>query len=169
MIELFTSITVPISKINRVSEVISDPLVEKKLLHAQDPVSGTRITLAPPPNMTPVSKRVATSSFHFRPVSERAISRFMAKHSVILTMNWLGSRRRVLYRSADFGLRKWEIAECGEVEIGGRGEKKGTRAHRGVGVTSLKRSVRMNEDYSEFKGRMWEKKKLRMRRWEFGG
>ena len=33
--------------------MISDPLVEKKLLHAQDPVSGTRITLAPPPNMTP--------------------------------------------------------------------------------------------------------------------
>jgi formyl-CoA transferase len=53
LIELFTSITVPISKINRVAEVISDPLVEKKLLHAQDPVSGTRITLAPPPNMTP--------------------------------------------------------------------------------------------------------------------
>ncbi|MCP4628296.1 MAG: CoA transferase [bacterium] len=53
LIELFTSITVPISKINQVAEVISDPLVEKKLLHAQDPVSGTRITLAPPPNMTP--------------------------------------------------------------------------------------------------------------------
>ena len=53
LIELFTSITVPISKINRVAEVISDPLVEKKLLHAQDPVTGTRITLAPPPNMTP--------------------------------------------------------------------------------------------------------------------
>jgi crotonobetainyl-CoA:carnitine CoA-transferase CaiB-like acyl-CoA transferase len=53
LIDLFTAITVPISKINPVSEVISDPLVEKKLLHAQDPVSGTRITLAPPPNMTP--------------------------------------------------------------------------------------------------------------------
>jgi formyl-CoA transferase len=53
LIELFTSITVPISKINRVSEVISDPLVEKNLLHAQDPVTGIRITLAPPPNMTP--------------------------------------------------------------------------------------------------------------------
>jgi len=53
LIDLFTSITVPISKINTVGEVVSDPLVEKKLLHAQDPVSGTRITLAPPPNMTP--------------------------------------------------------------------------------------------------------------------
>ncbi len=53
LIELFTAITVPISKINTVAEVVSDPLVEKRLLHAQDPVSGTRITLAPPPNMTP--------------------------------------------------------------------------------------------------------------------
>jgi crotonobetainyl-CoA:carnitine CoA-transferase CaiB-like acyl-CoA transferase len=53
LIELFTSITVPISKIQTVTEVISDPLVARKLLHAEDPVTGTRITLAPPPNMTP--------------------------------------------------------------------------------------------------------------------
>jgi formyl-CoA transferase len=53
LIDLFTAITVPVSKINTVREVISDPLVVKKLLHAHDPVSGTRITLAPPPNMTP--------------------------------------------------------------------------------------------------------------------
>jgi formyl-CoA transferase len=53
LIELFTSITVPISKINTVSEVITDPLVENRLLYSQDPVTGTRITLAPPPNMTP--------------------------------------------------------------------------------------------------------------------
>ena len=52
LIDLFTSITVPVSKIQTVAEVIADPLVEKKLLYAQDPVSGTRITLAPPPNMT---------------------------------------------------------------------------------------------------------------------
>ena len=52
LIGLFTSITVPVSKIQTVAEVIADPLVEKKLLYAQDPVSGTRITLAPPPNMT---------------------------------------------------------------------------------------------------------------------
>jgi len=56
LIDLFTAITVPISKINTVAEVVSDPLVEKRLLHAQDPVSGTRITLAPPPNMTPFLK-----------------------------------------------------------------------------------------------------------------
>ena len=53
LIDLFTSITVPVSKIQTVTEVIADPLVQKRLLHAQDPVSGTRITLAPPPNMTP--------------------------------------------------------------------------------------------------------------------
>ena len=53
LIDLFTSITVPVSKIKTVPEVIADPLVEKKLLYAQDPVSGTEITLAPPPNMTP--------------------------------------------------------------------------------------------------------------------
>ena len=53
LIELFTSITVPISKIKTVSEVIEDPLVDKKLLFSQDSVTGKRITLAPPPNMTP--------------------------------------------------------------------------------------------------------------------
>jgi formyl-CoA transferase len=53
LIDLFTSITVPVSKIQTITEVIADPLVEKRLLFAKDPVSGTRITLAPPPNMTP--------------------------------------------------------------------------------------------------------------------
>jgi formyl-CoA transferase len=53
LIELFTSITVPISKIKTVDEVIEDPLVERRLLYSQDPVTGKRITLAPPPNMTP--------------------------------------------------------------------------------------------------------------------
>jgi formyl-CoA transferase len=53
LITLFTSITVPVSKIQTISEVIADPLVARRLLYAQDPVSGTRITLAPPPNMTP--------------------------------------------------------------------------------------------------------------------
>jgi formyl-CoA transferase len=52
LIELFSAINVPISKIKPVDEVIKDPLVERRLLHAQDPATGTRITLAPPPNMT---------------------------------------------------------------------------------------------------------------------
>jgi len=53
LIELFTAITVPISRIKPVNDVIKDPLVERRLLYAQDPATGTRITLAPPPNMTP--------------------------------------------------------------------------------------------------------------------
>ncbi len=50
--DLFNSITVPISKIKTIPEVIADPLVEKRLLSAEDPVTGSRITLAPPPNMS---------------------------------------------------------------------------------------------------------------------
>jgi formyl-CoA transferase len=53
LIDLFKSITVPVSKIQTVPEVIADPLVERRLLSAEDPVSGTRLTLAPAPNMTP--------------------------------------------------------------------------------------------------------------------
>ena len=52
LIELFTSITVPISKIKTIPEVIEDPLVSSKLLTAKDPVSGREIMLAPPPNQT---------------------------------------------------------------------------------------------------------------------
>ena len=53
LIELFTSITVPISKIKNVNAVVEDPLVAKRILSSTDPVSGTKLTLAPPPNMTP--------------------------------------------------------------------------------------------------------------------
>jgi crotonobetainyl-CoA:carnitine CoA-transferase CaiB-like acyl-CoA transferase len=47
-----SAITVPISKIQSVEEVIKEPLVKRRLLFAEDPVTGMRITLAPPPNMT---------------------------------------------------------------------------------------------------------------------
>jgi len=57
LIELFNSITVPVSKIKSIPEVIADPLVSKKLLTATDPVTGKQITLAPPPNMTPFLKK----------------------------------------------------------------------------------------------------------------
>ena len=53
LIEWFNRITVPISEINAVCEVIDDPLVQRRLLHAQDEATGTRITLAPPPYRTP--------------------------------------------------------------------------------------------------------------------
>ena len=53
LIELFTSITVPISKIKTVNEVVEDPLVARRILSSKDPKTGTKLTLAPPPNMTP--------------------------------------------------------------------------------------------------------------------
>lgn len=53
LIELFNSITVPISKIKNVNDVVEDSLVAKKILTSTDPETGTKITLAPPPNMTP--------------------------------------------------------------------------------------------------------------------
>jgi crotonobetainyl-CoA:carnitine CoA-transferase CaiB-like acyl-CoA transferase len=53
LIELFNSITVPISKIKNVNEVVEDPLVAKRILTSTDPKTGQKITLAPPPNMTP--------------------------------------------------------------------------------------------------------------------
>jgi crotonobetainyl-CoA:carnitine CoA-transferase CaiB-like acyl-CoA transferase len=52
LIEFFTSITVPVSKIQSVSETIADPLVQRRLVSTQDPKTKTSITLAPPPNMT---------------------------------------------------------------------------------------------------------------------
>jgi formyl-CoA transferase len=57
LLELFNAITVPISKIKSVPEVIEDPLVARRLLHATDAVTGTRITLAPPPYTTPYLER----------------------------------------------------------------------------------------------------------------
>ncbi len=53
LIELFQSITLPVSKINTMEEVIADPLVERRLLSTVDPVSGTEVTLAPAPSGTP--------------------------------------------------------------------------------------------------------------------
>jgi len=53
LIDLFNSLTLPISKIKTIPEVIADPLVERRILYSQDPVTGKKITLPPPPNMTP--------------------------------------------------------------------------------------------------------------------
>jgi formyl-CoA transferase len=54
LIDLLTSITVPVSKINLIKDVIADPLVERRLLSSKDPRTGTEITLAPSPYMTPL-------------------------------------------------------------------------------------------------------------------
>jgi crotonobetainyl-CoA:carnitine CoA-transferase CaiB-like acyl-CoA transferase len=53
LIELFNSLTIPISKIKTIPEVVADPLVENRLLFSEDPVTGTKLTLAPSPNLTP--------------------------------------------------------------------------------------------------------------------
>jgi formyl-CoA transferase len=53
LIAMFQKMTVPVSKIQTLPEVIQDPLVKKRLLSAQDPKTGTQITLAPAPRMTP--------------------------------------------------------------------------------------------------------------------
>jgi len=53
LLELFRQAGIPISKVNRIPEVISDPLVRDKLLYTEDPRSGLRVTLAPPPVDTP--------------------------------------------------------------------------------------------------------------------
>lgn len=52
LIALFNSITLPVSKINTIPEVVADPLVERCLLYAEDEATGTKLTLAPPPTMT---------------------------------------------------------------------------------------------------------------------
>ncbi len=51
LIELLQSITVPVSKIKSMADVIQDPLVKKRLLSAKDPITSQKITLAPPPIM----------------------------------------------------------------------------------------------------------------------
>lgn len=53
LIAWLQSIGIPVSKIKSIPELLEDPLVTRRLLHSVDPVSQTRITLAPPPHMTP--------------------------------------------------------------------------------------------------------------------
>ncbi len=53
LIDMLLSITVPVSEIKAMEQVVEDPLTKKRLLFAEDPVTATRITLAPPPHMTP--------------------------------------------------------------------------------------------------------------------
>jgi crotonobetainyl-CoA:carnitine CoA-transferase CaiB-like acyl-CoA transferase len=58
LINLFNSLTLPISKIKTIPEVIEDPLVERRLLFSTDEKTGTEITLPPPPNMTPFLEKL---------------------------------------------------------------------------------------------------------------
>ena len=52
LIDLLNSVTVPVSKIKSIPEVVEDPLVKHRLMFSRDPVSGKKLTLAPPPHMT---------------------------------------------------------------------------------------------------------------------
>lgn len=52
LLETFRAATIPIGKVQGVKEVCADPAVAPKLLHSTDPVTGFRVTLAPPPIMT---------------------------------------------------------------------------------------------------------------------
>lgn len=52
MIELCNKATVAISRVNTIEEVLTDPYVQESILSAVDPVTKTRIWMAPPPYMT---------------------------------------------------------------------------------------------------------------------
>ena len=58
LIVLFNRLTLPISKIKTIPEVVVDPLVERRLLYATDPKTGMKLTLAPPPTMTPYLEEI---------------------------------------------------------------------------------------------------------------
>lgn len=53
LIQLFQSITVPISTVNSVDDVIEDPLVKDKMITAIDARTGTEVFLPPTPIITP--------------------------------------------------------------------------------------------------------------------
>jgi formyl-CoA transferase len=53
LIRLFQSITVPISTVNGIEDVIADPLVKDRLITAVDQRTGTEVFLPPPPIITP--------------------------------------------------------------------------------------------------------------------
>jgi crotonobetainyl-CoA:carnitine CoA-transferase CaiB-like acyl-CoA transferase len=52
LVALFNRLTIPISKIKTIPEVVADPLVERKLVYSTDPKTGIKLTLAPPPSST---------------------------------------------------------------------------------------------------------------------
>jgi len=52
LLRQFNAITVPASKINSLSDMIEDELIKDELLSAEDPASGRKITLSPPPHAT---------------------------------------------------------------------------------------------------------------------
>jgi len=53
LIKLFRSITVPISTVSSIEDVIEDPLIKDKMITATDPRTGTEVFLPPTPVTTP--------------------------------------------------------------------------------------------------------------------
>jgi crotonobetainyl-CoA:carnitine CoA-transferase CaiB-like acyl-CoA transferase len=58
LIDVFNSISVPVSKINTIPDVLGDPFVIQRLLSAEDPITGTKITMPPAPTMTPFLEKL---------------------------------------------------------------------------------------------------------------
>jgi formyl-CoA transferase len=52
LLRQFSAITLPASKINSLSDLIEDELIKDELLSVEDPESGCKITLSPPPHAT---------------------------------------------------------------------------------------------------------------------
>jgi crotonobetainyl-CoA:carnitine CoA-transferase CaiB-like acyl-CoA transferase len=55
---LLQSITVPVSTVNRIEDVINDPLIKDKMTTAVDPRTGTKVYLPPTPVITPYLESV---------------------------------------------------------------------------------------------------------------
>jgi len=57
-IDIFVKATIPVSKVNTIEEVTQDPFVRDILIRSKDPVTGTTLTLSPPPVTTEYLKSV---------------------------------------------------------------------------------------------------------------
>jgi crotonobetainyl-CoA:carnitine CoA-transferase CaiB-like acyl-CoA transferase len=58
-IDIFNKATIPVSKVNSIEEVTQDPFVRDILIRSKDPVTGTTLTLSPPPVTTEYLKSVS--------------------------------------------------------------------------------------------------------------
>lgn len=52
LMAMLRGITVPVAKVQNIAEVCEDPAVKPKLLHSEDPRTGLKLTMAPPPYLT---------------------------------------------------------------------------------------------------------------------
>lgn len=56
MMEMCNKVTIPVSRINTIEEMLEDAYVKTSLLTSIDPITKTQIWMAPPPVMTPFLK-----------------------------------------------------------------------------------------------------------------